>query len=198
MPKKINTDQQLIQMLGSEHSETQNAAVKEIYQLYYRPVAKSLKNKNLAKELFPEAVLALQKIILEGKLNKPNILPYLLGVCHFSRNKRYRDQPIAPSLEKIKLSELLSAPEVSLLEELDKEKYVAGFLKEAEKKHSRCIKHLKLRFFEYKNHTEIAQDLGFKNANNSKTELYRCLKRIRSFLEVRPKWQKIFRELLEY
>lgn len=176
------TDDQLLIMLQSGEDQARNKALKSIYQDNFRAIATFIKQNSGrpedAEDIFQEGLMALYEQIIDGRFKGAStIKTYLFAICRNKWMKRLRKASVkketlgnetdfADGAEQA-LDHLIADEEANTLADL------------LEQVGADCKKVLLLYYYERKRMQEIAQLMGFANAQIAKNKKSRCLKKLK-------------------
>ncbi|NIK74376.1 RNA polymerase sigma factor (sigma-70 family) [Thermonema lapsum] len=179
MPIQFSTDEQLLE--GIRKGDT--SAILQLYKTSYHSVEHFiLQNSGSeadAQDIFQEAL-----VVLCEKVSNPHFMltaslnTYLYSICrrmwlkHLRDTKRHLDVedfrefiPMDEDSEDWETMELQQQAMHRAMEELG----------------SPCKELLKAYYFEHRSMQEIADAFGYTNANNAKTQKYKCLQRLKRY-----------------
>lgn len=193
------SDQQLIEglLVGGirEHQ-----SLKFLYSTHRKKilgyVQKNQGNETEAEDIFQEGILILYKQIRQGKFRgESKISTYLYGICRYlwlNKLKERKSMLVARS-DSFGLEEDRDSldPYRSVFQKEEREEIYGLF---AQLKHQ-CKEVLTLAFFDEYSMEVIAQKLGYDNAQIARNKKYKCLKRLKKYLNEQPTVMKRLREL---
>ena len=169
-------------------------AISELYRLY-RGEALSWMRKNYqldeiaCLDIFQESIIQLYHNVLSNKLTKLNssVKSYLFGICKLKIKEYKRLHPKYSELSDISSSKLFLDHQIDEKRNAIQEKNENRMI--AVKKHltnlgNPCKTILELYYFKGKNMSEITEILGYNNANTTKNQKYKCIKRLQSLINL--------------
>lgn len=178
MKANIHKDQKIIELIRSgKHSR----AIEALYKHY--PKIRSLihkkgGNEEDARDIFQEGLLILCK-----KAEHPDFVltssagTFLYSVCRFLWKDELQKQNRALSMPDA--GNLLPETEDLVSEKRAKEMEFRHLDQVLAQIGEKCLKLLKMYYFERISMKEIAQSFGFSSDNSAKTQKYKCLERAR-------------------
>lgn len=180
----IYTDRELIEGL----SRNNNHAIREIYRLYQSMLTKWIITRGGAEsdayDIFQEGLM-----VLYNKAKDPAFLltcklsTYLFAVCKRLWFKKMDASSHTSYIQEMEQEEDDTVSEAQYSDdiELHQEKEFNFNLLEAsmEQLGEPCNGLLKAFYIEEKNMQEIARQFGYTNAENAKTQKYKCLNRLK-------------------
>lgn len=183
MEYKFLTDQALLEALAKNDA----AAMNEIYRLYAQPMVRWISNRGGidadAEDAFQEAVLVLyEKAKDPGFCLTVKIGTYLFAVCKRLWMKRINTRSNADTYytDDIEMHWGEAAYEEEDIQRLrEKEAQFEQLAMYMDKLGSPCNELLKDFYIENKSMQDIATKYGYTNAENAKTQKYKCLIRLK-------------------
>lgn len=181
----IYTDQELIAGLAQSDSQT----IAEIYRLYQPMLTKWMVsrggNETDAYDVFQEGLVVLYEkstdtaFCLTCKLST-----YLFAICKRIWFKKSQAQHIMSSLDMEQEGDQdealdFAAYDADLNVHLEKEAHLNKLEQSLDQLGSPCSELLKAFYIEDKSMLEIAQQFSYTNAENAKTQKYKCLNRLK-------------------
>lgn len=158
-----------------------SSAFRKVYVLHFNMV-KYLIIKNSGREedahdIFQEAMVALFEQLSSGKFEQRSSLKtWIYAVC---RNKWLKQ--LEKQKRNVRLVDFENADDVLLPEELaEGNEKSATLRKSLEQLGVQCRKLLLLYYYFKKSMEEIAADLNYTNADNAKSQKYKCLQKLKS------------------
>lgn len=183
MEQKFPTDQALLEALARNDS----AAMHEVYRLYATPLVKWICNRGGleadAEDAFQEAVLVLyEKAKDPGFCLTVRIGTYLFAICKRLWMKKVNaksntDVLYMDDIEAQWGDAAYEEEDIQMLRE--KEQRFARLAEYMDKLGNPCSELLKDFYVENKSMQEIAEKFGYTNAENAKTQKYKCLTRLK-------------------
>jgi RNA polymerase sigma factor (sigma-70 family) len=180
LTKVLYTDTELLEGLAGGRRE----AVASIYKLYHGVLIKWIVSRGGlepdAEDVFQEAIL-----ILYEKAKDPEFcLTCKLGTYLFAICKRLWFRKSAQSASILRLSTEedefdLAGYDDDIAQHLEREERFDQLATAMDQLGSPCSELLKAFYVERKNMQEIAGGFGYTNAENAKTQKYKCLSRLR-------------------
>lgn len=166
-------------------------AIEEIYRRHHAPFIQWIKkmggNIEDAEDLFQESMM-----ILYEKLRQPDFVlrcqlgTYLFAVGRNLWHKRRAEIQRNHSSADILLEGLDGEIEEDLKSFRDKEAQFDRLEQALDQLGSPCNQLLRAFYYADKSMETIAQEAGYTNANNAKTQKYKCLMRLRKLFFSRP------------
>lgn len=180
----IYTDSELIEGLSRNHSQ----AIREIYRLYQSMLTKWIVTRggaeNDAYDIFQEGLM-----VLYEKTQKPEfaltckLSTYLFAVCKRLWFKKLEAANQVSYLHEVEQDEEEMEMEVQYHDDVDLHLEKEGNFLLLETAMNQlgepCNGLLKAFYLEDRNMQEIASQFGYTNAENAKTQKYKCLNRLK-------------------
>jgi len=165
-----------------EIKRNDNKALKLFYKTYRKDVLLWLgKNYNIDMEtgadIFQQSIVLFYDKVIQNKLTdeNANVKTYIYGICKNKALTQLRKDKKENSFKK-EYSRMISTKENNENDFLEKKNET---LSEAlDKIGNPCKKILELFYYKMYNIEEISTVLGYKNANTTKTQKYKCIKRL--------------------
>lgn len=179
MPIQSSTDEQLLE--GIRKGDTQ--AILHLYKTSYYSVehfvVQNSGSEADAQDIFQEAL-----IVLCEKVSQPHFMltsslnTFLYSICRRMWLKRLRDSKRHLDVDEFR--------EFIPMDEDDEdweamEQQRRAMHRAMEQLGSPCKELLKAYYFEHRSMQEIAETFGYTNANNAKTQKYKCLQRLKRY-----------------
>lgn len=178
----IDIDQQIVgRIRRGEYN-----AIKEVYKLYYPAVERMILNNNgcedEAKDIFQEAVIVLyDRIMLKDfKLNS-KLQTFLFAICKRMWLKQLTRGNAQYNTSDIAILEDSLADDYDDGQQEKLEKNIKQMDSAMEKLGEPCKSLLMDFYVANKTMQEISEKFGYTNANNAKTQKYKCLQRLKKF-----------------
>ena len=157
-----------------------SAAFREVYVLHFNMIKYFiLKNNGReedANDIFQEAMVVLFQQLKEGKFElKSSLKTWIYAVCRHKWLKHLEKQK-----RNVRLTDFEQADEIVLPENLDTGENSKSLRKSLEQLDMQCKKLLLLYYYFKKSMEEIAADLNYTNADNAKSQKYKCLQKLKA------------------
>lgn len=160
----------------------ENAALKEIYQKHRDACVQWLKHEYVfsnddAVEIFQLAVIILYDNVRAGKLTNlsSSIKTYLFGIARNKAMELIRSHKHQTNIDVV---QVVSTYVASEYEEEDGIENIALASKALEKLGDPCKSLLTQFYYHNKSMDEITTTMNYKNADTTKNQKYKCLKRL--------------------
>ncbi len=191
------TDTTLIQLLKSNLETEENKALQYIYHKYYQSIETWLIKKGLpprieVKDLFQAGLIDLFYIIKKDNFtlsNETQIKTLLFSICRNRWRNEWRSQNNRIKHEQQILIE--NSEEMPLeMEWINEEKsnLVAHLIA---KTGSYCQRVILNFYYRKMKHEEIAEEMSFKSAQQSRNALSGCKKKLRQTILATPNWKEL-------
>lgn len=177
---KTETDQEIVDRISRGDYDV----IQSIYRLYYPQIEKLVVQNNgseeEAKDVFQEAVLVLyERITKGGFLLKSRLQTFLYAVC-----RRMWLKQISRGQTSYMISDISDYEETLIQDEdlknHEEEEQQFQQMEDALDKLGEPCKSLLTEFYvKGKTMLEISDQFGYTNANNAKTQKYKCLQRLK-------------------
>ena len=174
----IEQDKHLLEGLALNDREVIEAIYRDNYPMVQALILNNSGNSDEARDIFQEAMIVVYEKAVSGSLELHCLLKtYLYSVCRRLWLKRLQQLQRYGSLTE-NVEETITVDE-----DLDMhEKHNADFLmmeNAMSKIGEPCKSLLDAYYIQKKNMQEIAVDFGYTNADNAKTQKYKCLVRLK-------------------
>ena len=156
-------------------------AFRQVYVLHFNMVKyfviKNNGREEDAHDIFQEAMVVLFEQLKEGKFElKSSLKTWIYAVC---RNKWLKH--LEKQKRNIRLVDFEQADEILLPENFSEaEEKSKSLRKSLEQLGMQCRKLLLLYYYFKKSMEEIAADLNYTNADNAKSQKYKCLQKLKA------------------
>ena len=176
-----STDAELIEAL--QQTTTQHKALQQLYVQYFETVRRFITNNNgtadEAKDIFQETVTIFYRKVQRQKLIlTSSIKTYLYSVSRNLWLKQLRKKGKAQMLIDTE-NDYIQAVIPDETYDSDTDLLIQTALKHLATLGESCRKILHLFFWEKKSMDEIAQEIGYTNADNAKNQKAKCMKQLR-------------------
>ena len=174
----IDQDKHLLEGLALNDREVIEAIYRDNYPMVQALILNNSGNSDEARDIFQEAMIVVYEKAVSGSLELHCLLKtYLYSVCRRLWLKRLQQlQRYGSLIENVEET-------ITVDEDLDMhEKHNADFLmmeNAMSKIGEPCKSLLDAYYLQKKNMQEIAVDFGYTNADNAKTQKYKCLVRLK-------------------
>ena len=174
----IEQDKHLLEGLALNDREVIEAIYRDNYPMVQALILNNSGNSDEARDIFQEAMIVVYEKAVSGSLELHCLLKtYLYSVCRRLWLKRLQQlQRYGSLIENVEET-------ITVDEDLDMhEKHNADFLmmeNAMSKIGEPCKSLLDAYYLQKKNMQEIAVDFGYTNADNAKTQKYKCLVRLK-------------------
>lgn len=179
---KKDIDEEIVKAI----SKGEYAALSQIYALYFPAISSFVVQNNgseeEAKDVFQEAVVLLyDKIKQEDFILKSKLQTYLYAVSRNIWLKQLRDKNTNYNTTDISDYENELAEE-GKDEDLERRQLEFEKMESALEKLGNPCKEILTKFYiKEKSMQEISEQMGYTNANNVKTQKYKCLQRLKKY-----------------
>ena len=174
----IEQDKHLLEGLALNDREVIEAIYRDNYPMVQALILNNSGNSDEARDIFQEAMIVVYEKAVSGSFELHCLLKtYLYSVCRRLWLKRLQQlQRYGSLIENVEET-------ITVDEDLDMhEKHNADFLmmeNAMSKIGEPCKSLLDAYYLQKKNMQEIAVDFGYTNADNAKTQKYKCLVRLK-------------------
>ena len=174
----IDQDKHLLEGLALNDREVIEAIYRDNYPMVQALILNNSGNSDEARDIFQEAMIVVYEKAVSGSLELHcQLKTYLYSVCRRLWLKRLQQlQRYGSLIENVEET-------ITVDEDLDMhEKHNADFLmmeNAMSKIGEPCKSLLDAYYLQKKNMQEIAVDFGYTNADNAKTQKYKCLVRLK-------------------
>ena len=174
----IDQDKHLLEGLAKNDHTVIEAIYRDNYPMVQALILNNSGNSDEARDIFQEAMIVVYEKAVSGSLELHCLLKtYLYSVCRRLWLKRLQQlQRYGSLIENVEET-------ITVDEDLDMhEKHNADFLmmeNAMSKIGEPCKSLLDAYYLQKKNMQEIAVDFGYTNADNAKTQKYKCLVRLK-------------------
>jgi RNA polymerase sigma factor (sigma-70 family) len=158
-----------------------SSAFRKVYVLHFNMVKyfiiKNNGREEDAHDIFQETMVVLFEQLSSGKFEqKSSLKTWIYAVC---RNKWLKQ--LEKQKRNVRLVDFERADEIILPEELNETNEKSKSLRKSlEQLGVQCRKLLLLYYYFKKSMEEIAVDLNYTNADNAKSQKYKCLQKLKS------------------
>lgn len=185
MSKATYTDLEYIQGLKNNNDVVLRALYKKFYNLVLKYVVNNSGNSELAADVYQETI-----IVLYENVQKPTfelncqLQTYIFSIAKRLWLKQLRNHGKVIRFNEDEEDDLVDVSE-EITDHLNKESDIEKMTASMETLGEPCKTILK-DFYVYKlNMEEIAEKFGYTNADNAKTQKYKCLQRLkRAFFDI--------------
>lgn len=179
---KAETDQEIVDRISSGDY----AVIQSIYHLYYPQIEKLVVQNNgseeEAQDVFQEAILVLYERITKGDfLLKSRLQTFLYAVCRRMWLKQISRGQTSYMISDISDFEETLIQDDDLKNHEEEERQFQQMEDALEKLGEPCKSLLTEFYVKGKTMLEISEQFGYTNANNAKTQKYKCLQRLKKF-----------------
>lgn len=165
-------NQQIIQLIRTDNFEKAFAKLYQNYHSVQKFITLNNGSEEEAKDVFQEALYILYITISKPDFSlTSSINTYLIAIC---KNLWFENLRKKKMIVKIEESSDLEIREV--IQEEEKFKKLDLILQQIGEK---CLKILKLYYYEKKTMEEIASSLNFQNEHVARTQKYKCMEKAR-------------------
>lgn len=179
---KAETDQEIVDRISSGDYDV----IQSIYHLYYPQIEKLVVQNNgseeEAQDVFQEAILVLYERITKGDfLLKSRLQTFLYAVCRRMWLKQISRGQTSYMISDISDFEETLIQDDDLKNHEEEERQFQQMEDALEKLGEPCKSLLTEFYVKGKTMLEISEQFGYTNANNAKTQKYKCLQRLKKF-----------------
>lgn len=178
------TDLQFIEGLRSNNSEVLEALYKKYYQLVLKLIVGNSGGSDAARDVYQETIIVLYENVQKpGFELKCQLQTYIYSVARRLWLKQLRKQGKTFLFKEEEENEVADVT-TELNEHLEKENSLEQMQKSLQTLGEPCKTLIQDFYVRRMNMEDIAEKFGYTNANNAKTQKYKCLQRLkRSFFE---------------
>lgn len=176
-------DNQIVEKIKIGDESALEFLYKKHYRMIVRLVMKNSGTEDEAKDIFQEALFTFwRKVIQDNLILTSKISTYLYSIClnlwrkELDRKKRFSSE------EK----------DTSFIENIDEEERVNAIQKCISELGETCQKVLTMYYFDGFSMKEVADKLGFANADTAKTKKYKCKQELDKLVKTKYKETDFF------
>ncbi len=193
------TDEDIIQMLQSGDQRKEDKAFTFLYQNHFDSIQKWLGKKGFpttveANDIFQPALIDLFHIIKADGFElkaTATLKSILYTICNNRWKNEWRGHHKQTKL-KIESPEEKTVSQSILTNIIDNEKKIV-VAQLVSRMGSRCQKLLKLFFYKKMQHEDIANEMEFKTAQQSRNAVSNCKKKLMILITDNPEWKQLLR-----
>ena len=165
--------------------EGDNEVLMELYKQYRNPfinwaIQNFGSNAEEAKDVFQEVIVSFYSNIKSGRLTSltSDVKTYLFAIGRFHLVNLYKKNSRQVTFSGLGLINV-EEPYESSMENKQEEEHIKETVKNLLNNQCKdCKKVLELYYFKELNMEQIAEEMGYKNANVAKKKKYECLKKV--------------------
>jgi len=185
MSKATYTDLEYIQGLKNNNDVVLRALYKKFYNLVLKYVVNNSGNSELAADVYQETIIVLYENVQKSTFElNCQLQTYIFSIAKRLWLKQLRNHGKVIRFNEDEEDDLVDVSE-EITDHLNKESDIEKMTASMETLGEPCKTILK-DFYVYKlNMEEIAEKFGYTNADNAKTQKYKCLQRLkRAFFDI--------------
>lgn len=173
-----NSDAEIVDGIKRSDDRALSIIYKKHYNMIQYFVTRNSGREEDAEDIFQAGVIVLYEKIKAGAFNeKSSVKTYLYSICRNQWLKQLRNKPLFTSI-----IETEHGIQIDTDEQRDLTDAQNVLKKQLTKLDERCRKILISFYYEQLSMDDIAHSMGYTNADNAKTQKYRCIQRLKEMV----------------